>query len=270
MVVHAGQTLTLDQAFTRIRLRIRQYERKVGRRHSAQDIDALTNIASDVLNLLDPADREEAVNRLGDILVSQETNLGEEGEGGTEGERTTTLDEEEDDDPGKRGGNAVPRRQADGSYLAIGEEGTPGTIIGTDGDGDADDFAGGTPGEDDDEGGGTNTEDLPGAGVNDEDYPGREFAQRPGGKAVTKPGLDETTSEFRYRLRDPKQFQPNTFRTITIQEKKPQVNGIVGKLKKDGDDAPMTLQGLRFPKSEGWTKGEVREWIKAHPDVGRK
>src|SRR5205807_10066616 len=33
---------------------------------------------------------------------------------------------------------------------------------------------------------------------------------------VTKPGIDETENEFRYRLRDPAKFEDGSFRRITL------------------------------------------------------
>lgn len=83
---------------------------------------------------------------------------------------------------------------------------------------------------------------------------------------ITKPGIDETESEFRVRLRNPDDFQSDTFRTIPIKRDKPRVFGIVGRLQ---GETNTTLQALRFPKEDGWTRGSVREWMDAHPDIGK-
>jgi hypothetical protein len=78
---------------------------------------------------------------------------------------------------------------------------------------------------------------------------------------VTKPGIEETEHEFRVRLRDPADFQPNSFRRIPIKRDKPRVFGIVGRLR---GESKTTLQALRFPKADGWAKDEVRDWLKEH------
>ncbi|HEY6074205.1 MAG TPA: hypothetical protein VIV15_12660 [Anaerolineales bacterium] len=85
-------------------------------------------------------------------------------------------------------------------------------------------------------------------------------------KIITKPGIDETENEFRVRLRDPGDFQDNTFRTITVKQDKPRIFGIVGRLK--GEET-TTLQALRFPKDEGWDRGKVEDWMSSHEDIGK-
>jgi len=81
---------------------------------------------------------------------------------------------------------------------------------------------------------------------------------------VEKPGWDETESSFRRRVRDPADFQDGTMRTVTLQEKKPQVSSVQGKLK--GQDT-MTIQSIIFPKSEGWTLAAAKTWVADHPDA---
>lgn len=80
------------------------------------------------------------------------------------------------------------------------------------------------------------------------------------------PGIDETEEEFRVRLRDPNDFQPESFRRIVLQSEKPRVFGIVGRLK---DETTTTLQALRFPKEDDWTRDSVRRWLDDHPDIGK-
>lgn len=75
--------------------------------------------------------------------------------------------------------------------------------------------------------------------------------------------LEETENEFRYRVKDPELFIPDSFRTKTIKEDKPRVDAIFGKLKEGQVDA-MILQSLRFPKEDGWTMEEAGKWAEAH------
>lgn len=72
---------------------------------------------------------------------------------------------------------------------------------------------------------------------------------------------EETENEFRYRVRDPADFQQDSFRTITIQ-KSPKVNAVVGRLK--GETA-TTIQSLRFP-SDAWSMGDAKKWVGEHSD----
>lgn len=81
---------------------------------------------------------------------------------------------------------------------------------------------------------------------------------------IEKPGFEETEKEVRYRVRDPKLFQKDSFRRITIQEKKPPVFAVIGRLK---GETTTTMQSLRFPKKDKWTVEKARKWVKAHPDV---
>ena len=80
-------------------------------------------------------------------------------------------------------------------------------------------------------------------------------------KSVIKK-LEETENEFRYRVKDPELFDPDSFRQKTIKEDKPRVHAIFGKLK-DGDDT-MVIQSLRFPKEDGWTIESCEQWAQEH------
>jgi adenine-specific DNA-methyltransferase len=84
---------------------------------------------------------------------------------------------------------------------------------------------------------------------------------------------DETENEIRYRVRDPEQFDPDSFRRKPLDG----VNGvaiIVGRLKKESvpqgrDPQAMVLQAYRFAKKtdsnpEGWTTEKAKDWIKQH------
>ena len=74
--------------------------------------------------------------------------------------------------------------------------------------------------------------------------------------------LEEAENEFRYRVKDPELFDPDSFRQKTIKEDKPRVHAIFGKLK--GGDGSMTIQSLRFPKEDGWTMEACEQWTESH------
>ncbi|MCE5314017.1 MAG: DNA adenine methylase [Armatimonadota bacterium] len=84
---------------------------------------------------------------------------------------------------------------------------------------------------------------------------------------------DETENEIRYRVRDPKEFEPDSFRRKDLDG----VDGvsiIIGKLKEefvpDGSDPnSMVAQAYRFAKQtgdnpDGWTIDKAKDWIAEH------
>jgi len=71
---------------------------------------------------------------------------------------------------------------------------------------------------------------------------------------------DETDEYIRSGHRDPSDFQPNTFRTITLDEERG-IKAIVAKPK--GSDK-MEIQSYLFSKSKGWTLEKAKEWFEAH------
>ncbi len=81
------------------------------------------------------------------------------------------------------------------------------------------------------------------------------------------PGKPESTDgEWAVRLRNPGDFQQDSFRRITMKRDKPRVFGIVGRLK---NRTQTTLQSVRFPKEDGWTAAQCAEWMDQHPDLGK-
>jgi len=80
---------------------------------------------------------------------------------------------------------------------------------------------------------------------------------------ISKPGLDETTTSFRFRLRDPGDFTQGTFVTVAIKKDKPRIMCVMGKLK--GEDT-LTKQNYIFPKEDGWTKEKVQAWLDEHTE----
>ncbi len=69
-------------------------------------------------------------------------------------------------------------------------------------------------------------------------------------------------TEIRYRVHDPGDFQSKTFRRVTLKKDKPRVFAVMGKLK---GETTMTIQALRFPKSDGWTLSKAKDWVSKHP-----
>lgn len=76
--------------------------------------------------------------------------------------------------------------------------------------------------------------------------------------------LEETENEIRFRVKEPGKFKEGSFRRITIKKDKPKIFGIIGKLK---GETSTTLQSLRFPKDDGWTKDKAKKWISDNPEV---
>lgn len=90
---------------------------------------------------------------------------------------------------------------------------------------------------------------------------------------------EETENEIRYRVRDPEQFEPDSFRRKTLDG----VDGIsiiIGRLKKEfvpegGDPKSMILQAYRFARKtennpDGWTMEKAKDWIAKHePDASK-
>ena len=90
---------------------------------------------------------------------------------------------------------------------------------------------------------------------------------------------DETANEIRCRIRDPEQFEPDSFRRKALDG----VDGvaiIIGRLKKElvpegHDPKAMVLQAYRFAKKteqnpSGWTMEKAQEWIKQHEPQASK
>jgi hypothetical protein len=78
---------------------------------------------------------------------------------------------------------------------------------------------------------------------------------------------EDMENEIRHRLRDPADFEEDSFRRITLQQKKPRVFAIAGHLK---GETTMTVQSVRFPKDDGWTMAEAKKWMADHPDLGKE
>jgi hypothetical protein len=73
------------------------------------------------------------------------------------------------------------------------------------------------------------------------------------------PGLDETANEFRWRLKDPGLFQPESFRRKKIA---PGVALVIGRLK---GKTTTEAQSIRFDK-EKFNRAQAMKWIKDHKD----
>jgi len=99
-----------------------------------------------------------------------------------------------------------------------------------------------------------------------------EAAQAAG--AMTSRAIwEETENEIRYRVRDPDEFEPDSFRRKKL-EGVDGVSIIIGRLKKEfvpegHDPRAMVLQAYRFARKternpDGWTMERAKEWIKEH------
>lgn len=95
-------------------------------------------------------------------------------------------------------------------------------------------------------------------------------ASRPDSEAAQFSEWDMSApKQIRYRLRNPNDFRPGTFRTIKMSGMKG-ISIIAGKLKKDkvpdGTNAGSTIaQSLRFDK-EQWTLQEAKAWYEKNKD----
>jgi phage I-like protein len=75
------------------------------------------------------------------------------------------------------------------------------------------------------------------------------------------PGFEKTENEIRYRVLEPDQFDPQSFRRRAFKTGAPRVDAIMGKIK---GSSTMTIQALRFPLEDGWTEEKARTWINEH------
>ena len=76
---------------------------------------------------------------------------------------------------------------------------------------------------------------------------------------ITKPEPDVTENYIRIRVKDPKLFQKDSFRTIDISKNKG-IKAIIGKLK---DEITTTTQSFLFEKDK-WNVEEAQAWVKEH------
>ena len=81
-------------------------------------------------------------------------------------------------------------------------------------------------------------------------------------------GFTEAENQIRYRVREPEDFRPDTFRTIQLTGTKG-VSSIIGKLKPDKvpeghSPDSMVVQAIRFDKDADWTKDKARKWVEQH------
>lgn len=87
---------------------------------------------------------------------------------------------------------------------------------------------------------------------------------------ITKPqggGWDETEESWRYRVRDPENFIPDSFRTKEIDTG---VKAVFGKLKSDGENGPMKTQTIIFDKETFSKKADAEKWLKEHEDLTKE
>jgi len=77
------------------------------------------------------------------------------------------------------------------------------------------------------------------------------------------PGIDESENEWRYRVKSPDLFRPDTFRRKDLGGG---VAIVIGKLKNppEGKEDSMVTQSYRFSKEKFKTKKDVQDWLKEH------
>jgi hypothetical protein len=75
-----------------------------------------------------------------------------------------------------------------------------------------------------------------------------------------------TENNIRSGHQSPEEFQKDTLKTITFDEKEG-VKAVIGKLK--GKDA-MEIQSYLFEKDKGWTLEKAKEWFKKHHTKAKK
>ena len=78
---------------------------------------------------------------------------------------------------------------------------------------------------------------------------------------IFKPAPDITLNYIRWRLRNPKLFVKDSFRTIHLS-KRMGISTIIGKFKRE-PKGPTHVQSVLFKKSK-WTVSRARKWIKNH------
>ncbi len=99
--------------------------------------------------------------------------------------------------------------------------------------------------------------------IKDEDKKGMtvELKAKETKETVTKPEPEETTNEIKIRVRDPEDFEKESFRRVTLQADKPRIFAVIGK-PKDKDKTEVQL--LRFPKADDWTIDKASKWAEDH------
>ena len=72
--------------------------------------------------------------------------------------------------------------------------------------------------------------------------------------------VEETENFFRVRVREPGEFDPDTFRTITLSEDAG-ILSVIGVLKETGK---WDNQNFMFEKAKGWTADSASTWVTDH------
>ena len=72
--------------------------------------------------------------------------------------------------------------------------------------------------------------------------------------------VEETENFWRVRVRDPDEFDPDTFRTITLSEDAG-IMSVIGVLKETGK---WDNQNFMFEKEKGWTAESASAWVTEH------
>jgi hypothetical protein len=73
------------------------------------------------------------------------------------------------------------------------------------------------------------------------------------------PGIEEMPNYWAYRVRDPDEYEKDTFRTIKITD------GVLAIVARKKGAKTTSVQALRFDKSKFKIKEDVQEWLNKHP-----
>jgi hypothetical protein len=78
--------------------------------------------------------------------------------------------------------------------------------------------------------------------------------------AEREKAVDVTENFIRVRVRRPGEFQPDTFRTITLS-KRQGIQAVIGRLK---GKQTTERQSILFRREKGWTSRTAVKWVKDH------
>lgn len=86
-------------------------------------------------------------------------------------------------------------------------------------------------------------------------------------QVVSKPGWDETPNQWRYRVREPGDFRPDTFRVFQV----PGIEGVQfilgrlqpGKVPEGGNAEASVVQSVHFARDK-WARADAEKWVADH------
>jgi len=87
------------------------------------------------------------------------------------------------------------------------------------------------------------------------------------------PGIEKTDNEFRFRIKNPASFVPDSFRYKYFKDKDGKKTGVaivVAKLKSppEGHEGSMVIQAYRFARDKFKNAADIRGWLDKHKVKG--